>query len=116
MQISKKAEEHIKTIISFYTASEEIGRPRLSNMKLERSVSGSKEAPDNYDKNFNKQLANRKHITKKLGQIADQCRSMINGEVTRYESKQCKVDNCDHKNKRVPIDQKFCAGCGRSYG
>ena len=72
MQISKKAEEHIKTIISFYT--------------------------------------------KKLGQIADQCRSMINGEVTRYESKQCKVDNCDHKNKRVPIDQKFCAGCGRSYG
>jgi len=115
MSLSKKAEESMKTIIEFYKASEEIGKPRLSTMKLEKSVSGSKTAPDNYDPNYSKQLNNRKFITKKLNQLADQCRDMISGETISRETKQCKVDACSLKNKRVEIDQKFCAGCGREF-
>ena len=48
-----KTEENLKTIISFLKESQEIGRPKVSTMKLEKSVSGSK---DNsfHDHNYSK--------------------------------------------------------------
>tara|TARA_Y100000592_G_C5461794_1_gene314418 strand:+ start:692 stop:1039 length:348 start_codon:yes stop_codon:yes gene_type:complete len=109
-----KTEENLKTIISFLKESQDIGRPKVSTMKLEKSVSGSK---DNsfHDHNYSKWYRKRKAVERKISDLAKFCMKQINEDFIKTPTKQCKRKGCPITNVRVEIDTRFCSGCGRKY-
>lgn len=116
MKKGSETENNLKTIINFLNEAQKIGRPKLSNNKLEKSVSGSKESTF-YDHNFSKWHSKKKSVEKKISDLASYCRKQINEEdvSTKSYSKQCKRKDCPDKNKRVEEATKFCSGCGRKF-
>ena len=67
----KTAMGYIKKIIKFYGDASFIGRPRLASMKLEKSVSGTKEAYNPHDPNLAKWEGYKKSITSDLRKITE---------------------------------------------
>ena len=106
--------ENLKIIMSFLEAVSEAGRPKLANNKLEKSVSGTRDNSP-YDYNFAFWNGKRQSVERQISNIARYCLKSIAPEEQKSLSKQCKRKDCDIKNKRVEIAQKFCAGCGRPY-
>lgn len=114
MKKKSKTFENLKIILSFLEVVSDAGKPKLSNNKLEKSVSGTRDNSP-YDYNFAFWNGKKESVERKISDLAKFCLRTIAPEERKSVSKQCKRKDCDHKNKRVEIAQKFCAGCGRSY-
>jgi len=63
-----ETENNLKVIINFLKEAQKIGRPKLSNNKLEKSVSGSKESTF-YDHNFGKWHSKKKSVEKRISDL-----------------------------------------------
>ena len=111
-----KTNENMRTIIAFLQEASKIGRPKLSNNKLEKSVSGSNNSTF-YDHNYAKWHSKRKKVERDLSNLAKYCEKQIGEEVEpkKSYSKQCKRKDCPTKNIRVEEATKFCSGCGRKF-
>ena len=109
-----KTLETLKIIMGFLDHTSDAGRPRVSNNKLEKSVAGTRDNSP-YDYNFAFWNGKRKSVEKKLSDLAKFCLKTTAPEEIKSLSKQCKRKDCEIKNKRVEIAQKFCSGCGRKY-
>ena len=108
--------DNLKTIIAFLQEAQKIGRPKLSNNKLEKSVSGSNNSTF-YDHNFAKWHSKKKKVEERISSLARYCSQQI-GEETEPKksySKQCKRKDCPTKNIRVEEATKYCSGCGRKF-
>ena len=114
MKKNNQTQENLKTIIQFLSYAQDVGRPKLSNNKLEKSVSGTKESTL-YDHNFGFWNGKKQSVEKKISDLAKFCLRTVAPEEKKSYSKQCKRKECPDKNKRVEITQKFCSGCGRQF-
>ena len=54
LRVPKTASKYLKKIVQFYVDASFIGRPRISGMKLEKSVAGTKESHNPHDPNMAK--------------------------------------------------------------
>lgn len=106
--------QNLKIIFSFFEVVSEAGRPKLANNKLEKSVSGTRDNSP-YDYNFAFWNGKKQAVERMISDTAKYCLRSIAPEERKSVSKQCKRKDCEIKNKRVEIAQKFCAGCGRPY-
>jgi hypothetical protein len=111
---NSKTRENLEIILSFLEVVSDAGKPKLSNNKLEKSVSGTRDNSP-YDYNFAFWNGKKQSVERKISDLAKFCLKTIAPEERKSVSKQCKRKDCDLKNKRVEIAQKFCAGCGRKY-
>ena len=113
----KTAMSYIKKIIKFYGDASFIGRPKLSSMKLEKSVSGTKEQQTLHDPDFNKWQGYKKSITHDLKKIVDKIDRFGSEEVSRSPRKRCKsTDHPKGKKKTFGIEYDFCPYCkGKLY-
>ena len=114
MKKNSKTRENLEIILSFLEVVSDAGKPKLSNNKLEKSVSGTRDNSP-YDYNFAFWNGKKQSVEKMISDTAKYCLKSIAPEERKSVSKQCKRKDCDLKNKRVEIAQKFCAGCGRKY-
>ena len=115
--IPKTAKYYLNKIIKFYIDATFFGRPRLSTMKLEKSVAGSKSKQDLHDPNFSQWEGRKKSITHDLKRICNKIDNFGSEEVYRSPRKRCKSE--DHpkgKKKSFGIDFDFCPHCkGKLY-
>ena len=110
--VPRTATRYLKKIITFYSEATFIGKPRLSAMKLERSVSGSKERSTLHDPNFSRWESHKKSITHDLARICKKIDSFASEEVIRTPKKRCKSDNHPKGVKKsFGIDFEFCPYC-----
>ncbi len=114
MKKNSKTIENLKTIIEYLEYTNDAGKPKLTVNKLEKSVSGTRDNSP-YDHNFAFWNGKKQSVERKISDLAKYCLRTIAPEERKTLSKQCKRKDCDIKNKRVEIAQKFCAGCGRKY-
>ena len=63
LKVPKTASKYLKKIVQFYVDASFIGRPRMSAMKLEKSVAGTKESPNPHDPNMVKWERHKKTVT-----------------------------------------------------
>ncbi len=115
--VPKTAKLYLSKIIKFYIDASFIGRPKVTTMKLERSVAGSKDRQDLYDHNFSQWEAKKKSITHDLGKICRKIDRLGSEETSRSPRKRCKsVDHPKGKQKSFGIEFDFCPHCkGKLY-
>ena len=113
----KTAHQHISKIIKFFIDATFIGQPKLTTMKLERSVAGSKAKQDLYDQNFKKWEGYKKSVTHDLGKICKKIDRFGSEELTRSPRKRCKSqDHPKGKTKSFGLEFDFCPYCkGKLY-
>ena len=108
----KTAMGYIKKIIKFYGDASFIGRPRLASMKLEKSVSGTKEAYNPHDPNLAKWEGYKKSITADLRRITEKIDRFGSEEMGRSPRKRCKSPHHPKgKKKTFGIEFSYCPFC-----
>ena len=115
--ISNTAFVYIQKIMKFYKDASFIGQPKLSSMKLEKSVSGTKERGSLHDPDFNKWEGYKKSVTNDLRKICNKIDKFGSEEPTRTPRKRCKSqDHPKGKTKSFGIDYVSCPYCkGKLY-
>ena len=112
LRVPKTAQKYLSKIVRFYVDASFIGRPRLSGMKLEKSVAGSKASHNPHDPNMVKWERHKKTVTYKLKDICNLIDSFGAEEVSRSPRKRCKSpDHPKGKKKTFGIEFEFCPYC-----
>jgi len=114
--LSRNDKELISEMADTLKLLDAISKPPMKASNLERVIVSNLKSYTNLDGNYRKWTGRKRKFIEKIRDQLQYLQNDIFG-VTVYKSEtiQCKKQGCPTSNKRVGIDTKFCAGCGRAF-
>ena len=93
-----------------------LSKPSMKASSFERVILSNLKSYTNLDGNYRKWISRKRKFVERISEQLTYIQNDIFGLTTyKAETIQCKRQGCPTSNKRVGIDTKFCAGCGRSF-
>lgn len=93
-----------------------MSKPAMKASSLERVILSNLKSYTNLDGNYRKWIGRKRKFVERIREQLTFIQNDIFGLTTyKAETIQCKKQGCPTSNKRVGIETKFCAGCGRSF-